>query len=359
VAELINVGLVGYGLAGRVFHAPVIKSVPGLRLKTVVERHADESSKRYPEINVVRDVSALLKDEGIDLVVITTPNASHFEYARDSLLAGKHVVVEKPFTTTSAEALQLIDLACRQNRIISVHQNRRWDGDFQTVRRLLDQKLLGRLVEYESHFDRFRNYQQPGAWREEEGPGTGILFDLGSHLIDQAQVLFGLPQMITADIRIQRDFARTADNFELILHYENLKVTLKAGMLVREAGPRFILHGTEGSFVKYGLDVQEEALKQGLTPSSPEWGQEPEEQWGTLNTQVVESHLKERIETMPGRYQAFYENIVEAIKGKAELIVQPEEAMNTIRIIELAIQSSRRRATIPYSSAISDFRSQV
>jgi predicted dehydrogenase len=342
-----------------VFHAPVIQSVPGLRLKTVVERHANESSKRYPEIEVVRDVATLLKDDGIDLVVITTPNTSHFEYARDCLLAGKHVVVEKPFTTTSAEALQLIDLARRQNKIISVHQNRRWDADFQTVKRLLDQGLLGRLVEYESHFDRFRNYQQPGAWREQEGPGTGILFDLGSHLIDQAQVLFGLPQMITADIRIQRDFARTADNFELILNYEKLKVTLKAGMLVREAGPRFILHGTEGSFVKYGLDVQEDALKQGLTPSSPEWGEEPEEHWGTLNTQVGEVHLKERIETIAGRYQAFYENMVEAINGKAALIVKPEQAMNTVRMIELAMESSRRRATIPYSSAISDFRSEI
>ncbi len=350
MADVVNVGLVGYGLAGRVFHAPVIRSVPGLRLKKVVERHADDSSKRYPEVEVVRDVAALLKDEEIDLVVITTPNTSHFEYARDSLLAGKHVVVEKPFTTTSAEALQLIDLARRQNRIISVHQNRRWDGDFQTVKRLLDEKLLGRLVEYESHFDRFRNHEQPGAWREEEGPGTGVLFDLGSHLIDQSQVLFGLPQMITADIRVQRDFARTADNFELILDYEGLKVTLKAGMLVREPGPRFMLHGTEGSFIKYGLDVQEEALKQSLTPHAPNWGEEPEEQWGMLNTQIGELHLKGRIETIPGRYQTYYENVVEAINGEAELIVKSEEAMNTIRIIELAMESSQKRATIPYSS---------
>lgn len=261
------------------------------------------------------------------------------------------MVVEKPFTTTSAEALQLIDMAGRQGRILSVHQNRRWDGDFQTVKRLLDQELLGRLVEYESHFDRFRNYAQPGAWREEEGPGTGILFDLGSHLIDQAQVLFGLPQMITADVRVQRDFAKSPDNFELILHYEGLKVTLKAGMLVREPGPRFILHGYQGSFVKYGLDVQEEALKQGMTPTAPGWGEEPEEQWGTINTQVGELHWTGRIETIPGRYQAYYENVVEAINGKAELIVKPEEAMNTIRIIELAMESSQKRATIPYSSA--------
>lgn len=350
MAEVINVGLVGFGLAGRVFHAPVIQAVPGLRLKKVVERHADESSRRYPEVEVVRDVAALLKDEEIDLVVITTPNTSHFEYARDSLIAGKHVVVEKPFTTTSAEALKLIDLAHGQNRILSVHQNRRWDGDFLTVKRLLDQKLLGRLVEYESHFDRFRNQLQPGAWREEEGPGTGILFDLGSHLIDQAQVLFGPPQLITADIRIQRDFARTADNFEVILHYEGLKVTLKAGMLVREPGPRFILHSTEGSFVKYGLDVQEDALKQGLTPSAPGWGKEPQELWGMLNTQIGELHLKRRIETIPGCYQAFYENLVKAINGEAELIVKPVEAMNTIRIIELAIESSQKRVTVPYSA---------
>ena len=352
MAKVINVGLVGYGMAGRVFHAPVIQSVPGLRLKKVVERHADESRKRYPEVEIVRDVATLLKDEEIDLVVITTPNTSHFEYARDSLLAEKHVVVEKPFTNTSAEASQLIDLARAQNKVLSVHQNRRWDGDFQTVKRLLDQKLLGRLVEFESHFDRFRNHPQPGAWREEEGPGTGVLFDLGSHLIDQAQVLFGLPQMITADIRVQREFARTPDNFELILHYENLKVTLKAGMLVREAGPRFILHGTEGSFVKYGLDVQEEALKQGLTPAAPGWGEETEAQWGRLNTQLGDLHFKGRIETIPGRYQAYYENVIEAINGEAELIVKAEEAMNTIRIIEVAIESNEKRASIPYSPAL-------
>jgi len=349
MADVINVGLVGYGLAGRVFHAPVIQSVPNLRLKKVVERHANDSSKRYPEVEVVRDVSDLLKDNEVDLVVITTPNTSHFEYARDSLLAGKHVVVEKPFTTTSAEAQQLIGLARRQNRIITVHQNRRWDGDFETVKRLLDEKLLGRLVEYESHFDRFRNHEQPGAWREEDGPGTGILFDLGSHLIDQAQLLFGLPQMIMADIRIQRDFARTADNFELILYYEQLKVTLKAGMLVREPSPRFILHGTEGSFVKYGLDVQEEALKQGLIPDAPHWGEEPEEQWGTLYTQAGELPLERRIETIPGRYHAFYENLVEVINGETELIVKPEQAMNTIRVIELATESSQKRSAVPYS----------
>ena len=345
MADQISVGLIGYGMAGRVFHAPVIQSVPNLRLKKVVERHTNEAPKRYPWVEVVPDAAALLQDEEIKLVVIATPNISHFDLARQSLEAGKHVVVEKPFTTTSGQADELIDLARRQNKVISVNHNRRWDGDFQTVKKVLEGRLLGRLVEYESHFDRFRNNPSPNAWREEEGPGSGILFDLGSHLIDQALVLFGVPQMITADIRIQREFAKAADSFELILHYEDLKVTLKAGMLVREQSPRFILHGTEGAFVKYGLDPQEEALKRGLTPSEPDWGNEPREQWGTL-MQAGGLDFEGKVETIAGCYQCFYQNIVDVIGGRAELAVKPEEARSTIRIIELAMESSEQKRTV-------------
>jgi predicted dehydrogenase len=349
MAEQISVGLIGYGMAGRTFHAPVMQSVPDLRLKKVVERHTNEARQRYPWVEVVPDVAALLQDEEITLVVIATPNISHFDLARRSLQANKHVVVEKPFTTTSGQAQELIDLARRQNKVISVNHNRRWDGDFQTVKKLLEGSLLGRLVEYESHFNRFRNYARPNAWREEEGAGSGILFDLGSHLIDQAQVLFGVPQMITADIRTQRDFAKADDNFELILHYDDLKVTLKAGMLVRERSPRFILHGTEGSFVKHGFDPQEEALKRGLTPSEPNWGNEPGEQWGTLITQVGGLELEGQVKTMAGCYQAFYQNIVDVISGGAELAVKPEEAWRTIRIIESAIESNEQKRTIHFS----------
>ena len=268
--------------------------------------------------------------------------------AQQSLKANKHVVVEKPFTTTSAQAQELIDLAQRQNKVISVYHNRRWDGDFQTVRKLLEGRLLGRLVEYESHYDRFRN-SPTNAWREEEGVGSGILFDLGSHLIDQAQVLFGVPQMITADIRVQREFAKTDDSFELILHYDDLKATLKAGMLVREQSPRFILHGTEGSFVKTGFDPQEEALKQGLTPSEANWGDEPREQWGTLLTQLGGLDLEGKIKTFAGCYQSFYQNIVDVISGRGELVVKPEEARNTIRLIELATESSKQKRTVQFS----------
>ena len=349
MTDQINVGLVGFGMAARVFHAPVIQSVPSLKLKAIVERHGDTSRNDYPGIEVVRDVSSLLQDEQIDLVVVATPNISHFDLARQSLLANKHVVVEKPFTNTSAEAQQLIELAGQQNRIISVNQNRRWDGDFQTIKKLIAARLLGRLVDYEAHFDRFRNPPRQNVWKEQEGPGSGILFDLGSHLIDQAQVLFGLPRMLTADIRVQRDGGRVVDNFELLLHYDDLKVTLRGGMLVRELGPRFTLHGTEGSFLKYGFDPQEEALNQGRTPDEPHWGEDAKDLWGTLNTQVAGLHIQGRVETIPGRYQTFYENIADAIKGRTELAVRPEEARNTIRMIELAMQSHEEKRTVPFS----------
>lgn len=279
----INVGLVGYGMAGRVFHAPVIAAVAGLHLAKVMERRGETARERYPWVEIVKDAAAVFDDHRIDLAVIATPTASHFELAEQALSSGKHVVVDKPFTVSSDQARQLIELARRQNRLLSVFQNRRWDGDFQTVAQIVRQGLLGRLVEYESHFDRFRNTFSPErAWREQGGPGSGILFDLGSHLIDQAQVLFGLPQKLSADIRSQRQADKADDQFELVLRYDALKVTLKASLLAREPGPRFALHGTEGSFVKYGVDPQEDALKRGLFPGAADWGAEPEACWGTL-----------------------------------------------------------------------------
>jgi len=348
----IQVGLIGYGIAGQVFHAPMINAVSDLKLTKVVERHSERSRDRYPWVEVVKDAEALFSDAAIDLVVIATPNTSHFELAQQALSAGKHVVIDKPFTTTSNQAQQLINLAQQHNRILSVHHNRRWDGDFQTVKQLLEQGYLGRLVEYEAHYDRFRNTLKPGAWRETSNLGSGLLFDLGSHLIDQAQVLFGLPQTITADIRSQRDGARADDYFEIGLDYAGLKVILRAGMLVRELGPHFILHGTEGSFVKYGMDTQEAALRQGLTPSDqPNWGAEPQTQWGTLNTQIGGLHFYGQLETLHGCYQAFYQNVAQAIDQGVALEVQPEQARNTIRIIELALESHREKRTVDYSES--------
>lgn len=347
--DVIGVGLVGYGMASRVFHAPVIEAVPSLRLKKIVERRGEESRGRHAGAETVREFDEVLADENVELVVVATPNDSHFDLASRALLAGKHVVVEKPFTNTSAEARELTELARSRNRLISAHQNRRWDGDFMTVRKIIEGGLLGRLVEYESHFDRYRNEPRPGAWREDAGPGSGVLYDLGAHLIDQTLVLFGLPNEITADVRTLREFAKAADSFDVRLRYDGLCVTLKASMLAREPGPRFTLHGTEGSFVKHGLDPQEDALKLGGKPTSEGWGEEPEERWGTINTQAGGVHLRGRVETFAGDYAVYYRNVADAIRGRAELIVKPEEAANTIRVIELALESSAAKRTLPFS----------
>ena len=348
----VNVGLIGYGMAGQVFHAPVLSSIPGLLLASIRETRPENirlAQSRYPEAQIVADSQAILADAAIDLVVLATPNATHFSLARQALLAGKHVVVDKPFTITSAEADELISLAAQQDRLLTVHHNRRWDSNAQTLRKVVANQLLGRLVELEIHFDRFRNFLRPGAWREENSPGSGILYDLGAHLIDEALCLFGLPAAVTGDERIQRSGGQTIDNFTVVLDYDQLKVTLKGGMLVREPGPTYVLHGEQGSFVKYGTDVQEAALKAGLKPNEvADWGREPEANWGRINTDYQGQHLVGSIESEAGDYRGYYDNVYQAITGQADLAVTARQARQTIRIIELAMQSSAEKRTLPY-----------
>lgn len=348
--RIVKVGLIGYGAAGRVFHAPVLTSVPGMALVKIRETKPENiqiAVGRYPDAEIVNSAEVIFSDQNIDLVIIATPNTSHFTLAQQALLAGKHVVVDKPFTITSAEADELISLASRLNLLLTVHHNRRWDSNAQTLRKVIASQLLGQLVELEIHYDRFRNYFRPGAWREEENPGAGILYDLGAHMIDEVQCLFGLPQSITADERNQRPGSKATDNFTLILDYDQLKVTLKAGMLVKEPGPTYTLLGNQGSFIKYGMDVQEEALKAGLTPNDvPDWGREPETLWGNLNTEYNGLSLKGKIQSEAGDYREFYTNVYLALTEGTALAVMPEQARNTIRIIELARQSSAEKRTI-------------
>ena len=332
---------------------PLVTSVKGLHLAKIrasKEAQVASASALYPQAEIVANAEDIFNDPSIELIVISTPNTTHFSLAKAALLAGKHVVLDKPFTINTEEADELIALAMEQNKILTVYHTRRWDSDFITLQKLIQSELLGRLVEFESRYDRFRNYLRPGAWREEDLPGSGILYDLGSHLIDQALVLFGLPDAINADLRIQRKEARANDNFELILHYPNLKVTLKAGMLVKETLPRFILLGDQGSFVKYGMDVQEEALKAGQKPlTNNKWGIEPSTIWGKVNTEYKGIHLTGTIESEPGNYAALYQNVYDAITGKGELQVKPGQARNTIRIIELALQSHAEKRTVEFS----------
>ena len=347
MTDALNVGLVGYGLAGRVFHAPLIHATADLHLHTVVERHADHSRERHPWVNIVRSLDDLLADPDIDLVVLATPNTLHVPQARQALAAGKHVVVDKPFTTTADEAQQLIDHAEENGVLVSVFQNRRWDGGFLTVRQILENGWLGQLAHYEATFDRFRNYLKEDAWREEPLPGSGLLYDLGSHLLDQAQVLFGWPQAITAVLQHQRPGSQTDDAFEVRLAYPTHTVTVQASMLAREPRPHFRLFGLNGNYVKYGLDPQEDALAAGKTPTAAGWGTEPEADWGTLNTAIDGLHVRGKVETLPGAYLTYYQNVAAAIRGEAALVVKPEEARNTIHLIELARKSHVEQRTLP------------
>lgn len=324
---MLNVGLVGFGFAGKVFHAPVIRAVGGLHL-AAIER---------------RSVDAVLAQR-VDLVVIATPNTSHFPIAKQCLLAGRHVVVDKPFTTTLAEAQELVQLATEKGRVLSVYQNRRYVGDFVTLQQLLLEGALGRIVVYESHFDRFRPDQKPGAWRERPEPGAGVWFDIGPHLLDQAFVLFGTPRAIGADIRIERDGGVVDDAFDVTLHYPNLRAVLRASMLAAAPGPSFAVHGTGGSFIKYGVDAQEAALKEGRTPGEPDWDADPPALYGMLTT----PEGARTIPTIPSSYTQYYENVRDAILGKAQLAVTPEQALDVMRGLELAVASSERRCVLPW-----------
>ncbi|QHT66581.1 oxidoreductase [Rhodocytophaga rosea] len=343
----LHVGLASYGMSGEVFHAPLLSSHPGFTLSKIVERKTQRAGIKYPAIQSVRTYNELLADPEIDLIVVNTPNSLHFEQAKQALEAGKHVIVEKPFTVNSQEGQILIELARQKNLVLSVFQNRRWDGDFLTVQEVVKSGILGTLVEFEAHYDRFRNYVEADTWKEESGPGSGILYNLGSHMIDQALVLFGLPQSVTADIRIQRPGGKIDDSYDLRLNYKDIRVIVKSGYLVREPGPRYTLLGTDGTFHKYGLDPQEDALKIGRFPNEKGWGVEDSAFWGKINTQVGSLHVTGTVETQPGSYLAFYENIFQAITAGASLAVQPEQAMQVIQIIEAAIESNRLGKTVP------------
>ncbi len=353
MGKTIKVGLIGFGAGGQTFHAPILTMVKGLQLakiRAVKPEQVAVAQSKYPTASIVSTSDEICNDENIELVVITTPNTSHYSLTMQALQAGKNVVVDKPFTINTKDADELIAEAEKRNLVLSVYHSRRFDSDFYTVQKIIKNDLLGSLVEMESRYDRFRNFLKPNSWREEDAPGSGILYDLGSHLIDQAQALFGLPDTVSADLIVQRKSGKAIDNFEVILHYPGIKVSLKAGMLVREPLPRFILSGNNGSFVKYGLDVQEEALKAGYTSSTKSnWGIEPPEIWGTVNTEINGQHFVGKIESEKGDYTAFYQNIYNTIIVKEKLIVTSLQARNNIRTIELAIQSQQEKRTIDFT----------
>jgi scyllo-inositol 2-dehydrogenase (NADP+) len=346
---MIEVGLVGFGLAGRSFHAPVIRAVPGLHLGAILHRSGNEAAQEYPDVRIVRNVDDLLARKEIQLIVIATPNDTHYPLARQCLAAGRDVVVDKPFATTLEEARSLVEFAKSAGRLLTVYQNRRYDGDFQALRQLVAAGTLGRVVRFETSYDRYRPQLKPGAWRETQQPGSGILFDIAPHLIDHALVLFGLPEAVTADVRIERENAVADDAFDITLHYPNsLRAVLRSSILAAEPRPRFIVLGTQGSFVKQSFDPQEMNLRRGNIPADTAWGHEPEENWGILTIPAGDAFEHRRMPSASCDYRDYYLNVRDTILGHAKLAVTPEWSLDVMRLLELARASSHKRCTIPW-----------
>ena len=346
-SKRIRAGLVGFGISAKVFHLPFINALTDkYELVSILQRKGNEAREKYPSVKIARDIDELVADPEIDLIVITTPNDTHFPYAKKALEAGKHVVLEKPFTNTTGEAKELVNIANHSGKLLSVYQNRRYVSDFRTMKEILDKRLLGEIHEFEAHYDRYRMEARPEAWREAPLPGSGILYDLGPHIIDQALYFFGLPSSITADIRMQRPHAKVDDYFNLWLDYDFTKVILHAGMLVREPGPRYMIQGTLGSFIKYGEDPQEARLRAGELPVGEDWGIEPEAMFGLIHTEKEGKVMKRKYPSHRGSYANYYHELYESIANGLPIKEKPEHGYNTIRIIELAIQSNKEKRAI-------------
>jgi scyllo-inositol 2-dehydrogenase (NADP+) len=354
----IGVAVIGFGLAGQVFHAPFVSAVPGLKLEAIVQRKGDEAARAYQSVRILRSVEDALKDAAVELIVVGTPNETHFDLAKQALLAGKHVVIDKPFAATSAEAAELKELAERQGVVLAPFHNRRWDGDFLTVRKLLNEEAVGRLVAYESHMDRFRPLPRENTWKEGANSANGLLMDLGPHLVDQALALFGGPQGIVASVRKDRDTTDIEDAFDITLEYpgysgHGLRAHCRSSLLACDAAPRFLLHGTKGSFKKFGLDPQEPTLVGGgKVPrvGEGEWLAEPESAWGTLTVAPVPANptnlTRTKVKTELGDYRGYYANVRDAINGVAKLAVTPEDGWRTVRLLEMARESSAAGKTL-------------
>ncbi len=351
---MVRVGLIGFGLAGQAFHAPVIEGVTGMELACILERRGSLAHEQYPQARIARTLEELLSDESIRLVVVATPNDSHFSLAKACLLAGRDVVVDKPFAPTMKESEELVRLAAERGRLITVYHDRRYDGDFYTVQKLVQSGALGEVVEFESRFDRFRPDAKPGAWRERaDQPGAGVLFDLGPHLIDQALVLFGEPQAVTGWAIRQRPSSAVDDAFDVFLEYPRTRALLRGRILAFAPTAHYLLHGTRGTFVKSGMDPQEELLRTGKFPRGkdwgPNWGVEPEESWGTLS---VVGEPSRRVKTERGDYRDFYANVRDAIETGAPLEVTPQQSLQAMRAVLLAHKSSREKRTVRWDEAV-------
>ncbi len=342
----IKTAIASFGMSGLVFHGPLLKVNKGFEVVSILERTKNISNKMFSEANIARSYNDILENPEIELVIVNTPDQFHFEMVKKALRSGKHVVVEKPITQKSGEAEELIQLAKANELIFTVFQNRRWDGDFRTVQKVLAEKKLGRIIEFESHYDRYRTAITPNTWKEEADEFGGVLYNLGSHMVDQVYVLFGKPKSVSAHLKIVRTGGEVSDYYDIRLEYEKFSAILKCSYLVKSPGPRYSVYGEYGTFHKYGIDPQEEMLKTGKLPVGENWGTEPETDWGTLFYEKNGVDYNEKIETLPGNYNLFYNNVYDAIRNGAELFVKPEETLEVLKILEACVISNNERRAV-------------
>jgi predicted dehydrogenase len=343
--KAIPSALLSYGMSGRIFHAPFLEIHPGFELVGAYERSQKNIQKAYPGTHSYVSLDEVIQDSDIELIIVNTPIPTHFDYAAKALKAGKHVVVEKAFTNSTLEALELQKIAREAGKHIFVYQNRRWDSDFLTVKKVFESGQLGDIVEAEFHFDRFNGIKSPKMHKEIPGPGAGIIFDLGPHIIDQALYLFGNPTHVFADLRKTRPGTEVEDLFEILLYYPEMRVRLKAGYYFKVPVPAFQLHGKLGSFIKTRSDRQEADLDAGRKPQGDTWGQESPQDYGVMQ---VDGGNPERISSEKGDFMAFYENVYQSLRGDAKPSVSVQDGINSMRVIDAAIESSREKRVINY-----------
>lgn len=342
----VKTALASFGGSSKVFHGPLLKVNKRFEVVSILERSKSLSKDLFPNSTIVRNYTDILENPEIELVIVNTPDPLHYEMAKQALGAGKNVVVDKPITQKSEEAEELIKLSKELGLVLTVFQNRRWDGDFRTVQSVVEEGKIGRLVEFESHFDRYRTYIAPDTWKEEGDEYVGVLYNLGSHMIDQAFVLFGKPESVTAHLQIVRTNGVVSDYYDIRLQYKGFAAILKCSYLVKEPGPRYTIHGEFGTFQKFGIDPQEALMKAGNLPDGDELGKEEPEFWGTLFYEENGEEVEELVETIPGNYSIFYDNLYEVIRHKAELLVKPEETLVVLKILEACLLSNREKRTV-------------
>lgn len=330
---MITTALVGFGLSGRYLQAPFFLANPNFKLKTIVTNNQNPTAI-YPTVQKATSLEAVLADDEIDLVSICSPSLTHFDYAKQCLLAGKHILVEKPFVSTVSEAKEVLKLAKSVKKHVFVFQNRRFDSDFLTVKKVIENGFLGEILSFEAHYNRFKPVLNPKRWKEIVSPANGILYDLGAHIIDQSIALFGNPQSIWGETFTQRPHSEIDDAFDIRLDYGKVKVTLKSSLMVREDTPRYIIQGTHGSFVKYGIDVQEDHLKAGIMPNSPEFGFETPQYNGILNTEIKGLHIRGQVTTERGSWHLLFQNMYDVIVNGAEPAIKNIDILAQLQIIE-------------------------